>query len=208
MQKADLMRKQAFILATLVLAGAARAADKGGTLVPSGLGEQVMKIAGVALNVVLAVTGVGAAGLIVWIGYAYYSKRQIGTPAPFMDEERGPEAASRFEQVLAELQGIRLGIESGNDTAGNFEKFGRLVRIFAAKAGVTGARDMPLAKLREALPAAHFSAKQTQMLVAILERSEKAMRIRRDQIDFDPKELVKDFKYVIDQVEGREPETD
>lgn len=200
------MRNRALVVATWLIAGSASAAEDG--LLPKGISEQVTMIAGIALNVVLAVTGVGAVGLLAWIGYAYFSKRQPGGAAPFMDEERGPEAASRFEQVLAELQGIRLGIESGNDTVGNYEKFGRLVRIFAAKAGVTGARDMPLAKLRDALPAAHFSAKQTQMLLTILERAEKAMRIRRDQVDFDPKELVKDFKYVIDQVEGREPETD
>lgn len=198
------MRRTIIPLLVLLAAGGASAqeAAPGG-----GLSEQVMKIAGIGAEVVLISLAVVAAALLAWLGYAYYARHRSFAPSPLLREEKEIEV-SRFEQVLAELQGIRLGFESGNDTAGNFEKFARLVRIFASRAGIPAAREMPLAKLRDALTAAHFSAKHVQMLVTILERCDKAMHVRRGTLDFDPKELVKDFKYVIDQIEGRVPTTD
>ncbi len=152
--------------------------------------------------------------LVVWFlalaaviglgGWLFFTLRNRGeAPSrPRVDREAD---SSPFEQILAELQGIRLRVESGEGRA-NVPKIARLVRIFLDKTGVPGARTVGYEELRRAVQAGKFSPHQAQEINRILERCESVGEedFGAAVLEFDPLELIQDFRRLVYQVEGRE----
>lgn len=144
----------------------------------------------------------GIVALVVLGGVtAYYFLRR--KTLPLDDRMRDEVESPKYEQVHSELQGIKLKLEGG-DGRGNFPKISRLVRIFADRAGVVGARDMKTEELGKAIEGGPFSAQQSQVLMRIVERCETASAQEKLNLDFDPIELIIDFRNVVYQMEGRE----
>lgn len=111
--------------------------------------------------------------------------------------------SSPYEQVAAELQGIKLRI-SGGDGRAYLPKIERLVHIFADRAGVIGARTMDREALTKALTAASLSPEQIKTLSRILLQCEKARTEESIKLDFDPMDMVKDFQAVVRDLEREE----
>jgi hypothetical protein len=131
----------------------------------------------------------------------FFLKKKQASPK-LSRTERHRESA-QFEQIIAELQGLRLRIEGG-EGRGVYVKVGRLARIFAERAGISDARDMNEAEFKKALDSSEFSAQQAQSLIRIVERCEHAAREDTVKLDFDPLDMVREFREVIDEFEGRD----
>lgn len=123
--------------------------------------------------------------------------------APRLSRTERHRESAQFEQVLAELQGLKLRIEGG-EGRGVYVKVGRLVKIFAERAGVASARELSDAEFKKALEGSQFSTQQAQALCRILEKCEHATREETVKLDFDPVEMVREFREVIDEFEGRD----
>lgn len=111
--------------------------------------------------------------------------------------------SSQYEQVTAELQGIRLRI-SGGDGRSYLPKVERLVYIFADRAGVIGARTMDREALSKALNASPLAPDQIKTLSRILSQCEKARTEESVKLDFDPMDMVKDFQAIVQELEREE----
>lgn len=151
-------------------------------------------------KVALLVGAVALVAVVIAVTVRFWPRR---TAMPGYRAARESET-SRYEQVLSELQGIKLGIENG-DGRGTFAKIARLVRIFIDRSGVSGARDMEGEELRRAVESGGFNAHQSEVLMRVFDRCNSAAEQESHvNPEFDPMELVTDFRAVIDQVEGRD----
>lgn len=146
--------------------------------------------------------GAGAAAallVLVAAGLTLVRRREslpnLGAPSRESD-------ASPFEQVLAELQGIRLRIRGG-EGRGSLPKVSRLIRIFMIRAGVAEAEALPAADLGTALRPLGFTGEEVASLSSILEKCERGIRDDAIKLDFDPSELVEQFRSLVFEVEAR-----
>lgn len=152
-------------------------------------------------------SGLLSSGSLVLIGGAF-ALILIGGWFMFMWRKREPipryrggrVESSHYEQVLAELQGIRLRI-SGGDGRAYLPKIERLVHIFADRSGVIGARAMDREALTKALGAAALSPEQIKTLGRILSQCEKARLEDSIKLDFDPLDMVKDFQAIVKELD-------
>jgi hypothetical protein len=158
---------------------ASRAAANGGTLI--------------LIGGAIALAVIGGWFMIMW------RRRE---PIPRYQGGREVES-SPYEQVAAELQGIKLRISSGDGRA-YLPKVERLVHIFADRAGVIGARTMDREALTKALSAAPFSPEQIKTLARVLLQCERARTEESIKLDFDPMDMVKDFQSIVRELEREE----
>ena len=146
---------------------------------------------------------VGVAALLAVMVVIFRRRR----PVDLFQSEYPDVESSKFEKILSELQGIKLRVESG-DAKNCTPKVARLVRIFLEHGGIKEARELPYPELREALQSGQFTPQQTQVLSRILERCEAESKEDEESNgragggDFDPLELINDFRGVVDDVEG------
>jgi hypothetical protein len=140
----------------------------------------------------------GAVALVLIGGWFMFMWRKR-EPIPRYRGGREVES-SHFEQVLAELQGIRLRI-SGGDGRAYLPKIERLVHIFADRSGIIGARAMDREALTKALGAASLSPEQIKTLGRILAQCEKARIEDTAKLDFDPLDMVKDFQAIVKELD-------
>lgn len=149
-----------------------------------------------AIGFVVLIVIAGIAG----VAYVFYLQKQEEMHR--QNQTLSTPEGSRFEQILAEIQGINLAIQNGSGH--QFSKIKRLARIFIERIGVEVTPGMTFDALQDALVNASLSPKQIQMLSSILDRCERGEVLLEDEKpDFDPLDLIKDFKYIIGQIEGR-----
>jgi hypothetical protein len=143
----------------------------------------------------------GAVALLILGGWfmLMWRKRE---PIPRFRGGREVES-SQYEQVTAELQGIRLRI-SGGDGRAYLPKVERLIHIFADRMGVIGARTMDMEALTKALSATSLAPEQIKTLSRILSQCHKARREESGKLDFDPLDMVKDFQAIVREVDREE----
>lgn len=160
--------------------------------------EVVETAAGNSSRLILIGGAVAVVAIVVWF-VIMWRRRE---PAPRFQGGREMES-SQYEQVMAELQGIRLRI-SGGDGRAYLPKVERLVHIFADRAGVIGARNMDREALTKALSGISLSPEQIRVLSRILMQCEKARSEESVKLDFDPMDMVKDFQAVVRELERGE----
>lgn len=146
---------------------------------------------------------VGALSSLGFLVY-YYMKRAPSAEAPEVEEnEIEIMESSRYEQILAELQGIHLNLQSKGGRS-NFVKIQRLVRIFLSKLGLHDAQEMDDTDLITAIRASNLNPKDQQVLCSVIERCSRGERLEEAEWNFKPLELVRDFKRVVLQIEGKQ----
>lgn len=136
----------------------------------------------------------------------------IGAIAFFVFSRRGgdeleeslpePETAerSKFEQVLAEVQGISLRIQGG-DSKGYYRKIEQLARIYLERLGFTGARDMSAPELDHILSGGALPPKQAATLSSIIERCRQGAEHESKKQDITTADLLRDLRALIKQTE-------
>lgn len=147
--------------------------------------------------------GVLILALLVGLGGWAYMLWKRREPVPRYLGGREVET-SQYEQVLSELQGIKLRIH-GAEAKTFFPKIERLVHIFADRRGVPGAREMSNEQLIRALDGELFTPQQAEKLREILERCESAAGQTKGKLEFDPMQVIIDFQTIVYQVDNREP---
>lgn len=149
-------------------------------------------------TLVLIVGGAALAAIGGWFMIMWRKREPIPRYRGGKEVESSP-----YEQVAAELQGIKLRI-SGGDGRSYLPKVERLVHIFADRAGIIGARTMDRETLTKALSAAPLSPEQIKTLSRILLQCEKARTEESIKLDFDPMDMVKDVQSIVRELEREE----
>jgi hypothetical protein len=142
---------------------------------------------------IVAVLAIGGWFMIMW------RRRE---PIPRYSGGKEVES-SQYEQVLAEIQGIRLRI-SGGDGRSYLPKVERLIHIFADRAGVIGGRNMDREALTKALSGISLAPEHIRVLGRILLQCEKARTEESVKLDFDPMDMVKDFQAIVQELDRGE----
>jgi hypothetical protein len=145
---------------------------------------------------------IGGAVVLLLLGGWFMFMWRKREPIPRFRGGREVEA-SNYEQVTAELQGIRLRI-SGGDGRAYLPKVERLIHIFADRMGVIGARTMDAEALTKALAATALAPEQIKALSRMLSQCHKAKREETGKLDFDPLEMVQEFQAIVREVDREE----
>jgi hypothetical protein len=146
-------------------------------------------------------------GLLV-LGYIiYYLVGRRGQEAmeDMYSESVGPVESSRFEQVLAETQGLSLRIQGG-ESKGYYRKIEQLTRIFMERAGYRGARAMSEAELQALLNGGSMPQNQAAALSSIFERCKQGSDHETRKLDFTAGELIKELRDLVKQAEEAPPQ--
>lgn len=158
----------------------------------------------------IAVGGAGFIGLLTAMywwrhrGRAWESRLKP-PPGRRLSHGHGRDLESnQFEQILSELQGIKLRIENG-EGRGSLPNLLRLTRVFIARAGYPDAREQTADALADALMSSEFTSAQIEVLSSIIGQCETAIHEDTRNLDFDPMDLVADMRRVVYQFEGRDP---
>lgn len=115
-----------------------------------------------------------------------------------MYTEPPQQDSSKFEQLLAETQGLFLRVQGG-ESKGYFRKIERLARIFLERTGTPGARQMTHEEIMSAIGGGAYTPKQTAGLVSIFERCKQGSEHEGEKIDFTAAELIKDLRVLVKQ---------
>lgn len=106
--------------------------------------------------------------------------------------------SSKFEQLLAETQGLYLRIHGG-ESKGYYRKIEQLARIFMERIGIAGARQLPTEDLLAVLNSGSLPQKQAGALLSILERCKQGAEHESDKIDVSAADLIKDLRLLVKQ---------
>lgn len=147
-------------------------------------------------GILLAVFGLLALGLIIY----FLMNRRGRQIVEDMYSETEHVESSKFEQVLAETQGLYLRIQGG-ESKGYYRKIEQLTRIFMERAGYVGARQMSDEEIQTILTSGAISQKQATVLGAIFERCKQGSEHETRKLDFTAGELLKDLRNLVKQVE-------
>src|SRR5690606_25636009 len=120
--------------------------------------------------------------VVVALGYFLYARRRSKSgPDPLYNE---PEPrSSRFEQLLAEIQGLSLRVKSG-ESKGYYRKIETLVRVFLERTGQPNARYMSDEEVRKILSSGSVPQELSTRLREILDRCRQGAVNESDKLDF------------------------
>ena len=150
---------------------------------------------------------VGALIVVVLLAIYLINSRQGGRQGPL--ENYFPESeteSSKFEQLLAEIQGLSLRVQGG-ENKGYYRKIETLGRVFMERVGQPGARQMAAEEIQEILGGGKFPPKQATTLSTFFERCHKGAEHENEKMDFTAAELLKDLRALINQAEEAPPPT-
>jgi uncharacterized membrane protein len=140
-------------------------------------------------------------GLLVMILVIYFLTNRRGRQiVEDMYSETEHVESSRFEQVLAETQGLYLRIQGG-ESKGYYRKIEQLTRIFMERTGYVGARQMSDEEIQGVLTSGAIPQKQATVLGSIFERCKQGSEHETRKLDFTAGELLKDLRNLVKQVE-------
>lgn len=140
---------------------------------------------------------------ILLIGLVLYMfGRRGGSQAGQLEEAYSePEVeSSRFEQLLAEIQGLSLRIQGG-ESKGYYRKIEALARIYLERIGCSGARQMSEEEIEALLNGGAIPAKQATSLASIFERCHQGAEHESEKLDFSASELLRDLRVLVKQAE-------
>lgn len=144
--------------------------------------------------------------IVVGLGFMLTGRRR-GHPSEELYPEPSVAESSRFEQLLAETQGLFLRVQGG-ESKGYFRKIERLTRIFLERIGIAGALLMPYDEMVALLNGGALPQKQSVILISILERCRQGSEHEGAKVDFTAGDLIKDLRLLVKQAaEETSPKT-
>lgn len=146
--------------------------------------------------IILIIALIVVVGLIAMLSGG--SRRREEHVEEFYSEPINPGESSRFEQLLAETQGLTLRVQGG-ENKGYYRKIERLSRIFLERIGVSGARQMSYDEIMAVINSGNFSQKQAAALQSIFERCKQGSEHEGEKVDFTAAELIKDLRSLVKQ---------
>ncbi len=107
---------------------------------------------------------------------------------------------SRFEQLLAEIQGLSLRVRSG-ESKGYYLKIEQLARVFLERTGHVGARKMNDEELLGLLAGGSVAQIHAATLSSIYERCRRGSEHEAEKLDFTAAELLSELREMINSTE-------
>lgn len=187
----------------LLLAAANAMAQEGTTETASqagGLRRLTESIPGGLMGgvIILIIALIVVVGLIALLSGGGSRRREEHVDELYTEPATPRGEGSRFEQLLAETQGLHLRVQGG-ENKGYYRKIERLSRIFLERLGVTGARQMSYEEIMNVLNSGSFSQKQAAALQSIFERCKQGSEHEGEKVDFTAAELIKDLRMLVKQ---------
>lgn len=160
---------------------------------PAGMAAGMLDKVGGALPIIVI------AALVV-VGIVVYMMLRRGNDT--WNEEYEPEpVASVFEQLMAEIQGLRLRLQGG-ESRGYYRKIETLARIYCERSGLApGARQLSDEELMRTLTG-NGPQGQASGIQSIIERSKRGARNENEKQDFTAEDLLKELQALIRQSEA------
>jgi hypothetical protein len=159
----------------------------------SGVGHWIDRLGGEITLIIIAVA------LILIIGIVLFMRRGNNQWDDSYAEPEPPH--SRYEQLLAEIQGLTLRL-AGGESPGYYRKIETLARIFLERNGFPGARQMSDVEIRAILSGGQLPPQQAQAIGSIYDRARLGAEHESEKHDFTALDLLKDLNTLIRQVEG------
>ena len=107
---------------------------------------------------------------------------------------------SRFEQLLAEIQGLTLRVQRG-ESKGYYRKIEQLVRVFLERIGHTDARHKSDEEIIALLKSGEVPQDMASSLMSIFERCKQGAIHETEKLDFSAGELLRDLRAIIKRAE-------
>jgi hypothetical protein len=152
----------------------------------------VVVIVALILLVLLVLSGNKRAGGLGGVGG--------DNPVQSMYAEAEGVESSRFEQLKAEIQGLSLRVQGG-ENKGYYRKIEQLTRIYVERLGYPGSRQMSIEEMHGLLTSSAFPQKQAAALASIFERSRQGAEHESEKLEFTAAELLKDLRSLVKQTE-------
>jgi len=114
-------------------------------------------------------------------------------------EAEGVES-SPFEQLKAEIQGLSLRIQGG-ENKGYYRKIEQLTRIYIERLGYPGSRQKSNEEMHALITSSAFPQKQAAALASIFERCRQGAEHESEKLDFTAAELLKELRSLVKQTE-------
>lgn len=142
--------------------------------------------------------------IIIVIGVVFYlrSRKRPGDDLYISHQE--PIENSKFEQVLAEIQGLTLRVQTG-ENKGYFRKIEQVTRAYMERIGVVGAREMSYDALATFLSSAALPPKHASAISSIFERCRIGAENEGLKNEFSPSDLLRDLHVLIKASEDMHP---
>jgi hypothetical protein len=107
---------------------------------------------------------------------------------------------SRFEQLLAEIQGLTLRVQGG-ESKGYYRKIEQLVRVFLERIGYKDARHLEDNEIHALLSSGEIQQEIAAALRSIFERCKQGAIHETEKLDFSATELLRELRTIIKRVE-------
>lgn len=140
--------------------------------------------------------------VVVFAAVAFFimGRRMAAQRAEGMPEEAATEArSSKFEPLLAEVQGLLLRVKGG-EIRGYSHKIEQLVRALMERLGHKGARHMTDEELRGAIEKGQIASTQAGTVLEIFDRCRQ--QSAEDGLNFPAADLLRELQRIIKEIEG------
>jgi hypothetical protein len=153
-------------------------------------------------TVMIAVLVAAVAAMIVYLVLTL-GRREPTPTVPSVYNEPEP-ASSKYEQLMAEIQGLSLRVQGG-ESKGSYRKIEQLVRVYLERSGHPAARQMSDEQIRKILEGGSVPHSQGQALLAIFERCKQGAQHEGEKLDFNAGELLKTLRALVIDADEQAP---
>jgi hypothetical protein len=148
---------------------------------------------GLQLFVVIVILGI-VASIIVYI---IRSRMQRSWDMFYHEPD---VASSKYEQLMAEIQGLSLRVQGG-ESKGYFRKIETLLRVYLERLGCDGARQMAYHELDTLFEEGTLPHGQNEALKSIMTRCRDGALNENRKLDYSASGLLKDLRRLIMEVD-------
>lgn len=130
----------------------------------------------------------------------WWMRRREEVPGEMGYEEHEIQS-SKFERLLAEIQGLHLRTKSG-ESKGTYRKIDMLARVFLERLGHEGAREMDDQQIHDILKGGSLTENQSTRLRAIFEHcQEESQRRDAERLNVTTADLLIDLRALVQEME-------
>jgi hypothetical protein len=162
---------------------------------PGRLGRLLEMAGGSGLLIVGVIIFLAVVGVVIYM----LTSRHAGEELVELGDHECMES-SKFEQVLAEIQGLSLRVQGG-DGKGYYRKIEQLARIFLERVGYPGARSLTYSEVETLLTGGSLPPKQASVLTSIFERCRLGAEHEGAKPENSTADLLRDLRMLIKQTE-------
>jgi len=135
--------------------------------------------------------------IVLAIAYVIRCRMQRSLDKFYRDSD---VASSKYEQLMAEIQGLSLRVQGG-EGKGYFRKIETLLRVYLERLGCDGARQMTYHELDTLLERDSLPHGQNEALKAIMARCREGALDENRKLEYTASDLLKDLRRLVMEVD-------